>query len=240
MHLELDPCVNNWEMKYSDTLLKSNTALLKSSIEHPFIAGLCEGTIPKEAFRQYVIQDFMICQAARRLLSIVVAKLPSTVYDQKHKWVDEVIPALGKQITPGPETKALQLFLKQLGVSQTELTQANLVTRAFSDFIVSTGFTGGYKESLIVLLAMNFVYESWAERFESAQPGDPLVKEWIQVHRDKVMGPRVEVLKRALDESRPHFTKISRKHAEALKYTLLWTTSFWESLSNTSKLQWAV
>jgi thiaminase/transcriptional activator TenA len=166
------------KMSYSETLLKSNPVLLKAAIEHPFIAGLCEGTIPKEAFRQYVIQDFMICQAVRRLLSLVVAKLPSSVYDDQHKWVDEIIPALGKQISPGPESKALQLFLKQLSVTQVELTQATLVTRAFSDFIISTGATGGYKESLIVLLAMNFVYESWAEKFESAKPGDPLVKEF--------------------------------------------------------------
>ena len=227
-------------MKYSDTLLKSNPSLFKSAIDHPFIVGLCEGTIPKEAFRQYVIQDFMICQAVRRLFSLVAAKLPSSVYDEKHKWVEEIIPALGKQISPGPESNALQLFFKQLNVTPVELTQATLVTRGFSDFIISTGFSGGYKESLIVLLVMNFVYESWAEKFESAKPGDPLVKEWIQVHRDKVMGPTVDMLRRALDESRPSFTKISRKHSESLKYTLLWTTAFWESLSNTSKLQWVV
>jgi len=222
-------------MKYSDILLKEHPELWKSASEHPFISGLCAGTIPKEAFRQYVIQDYYICQAVRRLLALVVAKLPSTVSNDT--WTS-LVSSLGAQIIPGPEVQILQLFHKELGLTHAELTQAQLATRGFSDFIISTGYTSSYKQSLIVLMAIHFVNERWAEVFADANPGDAQVQKWIQVHRDRVLGPTVKMLKDALDVAKPHSTKVSKKHAEALKCTLQWETSFWDSLSG--KYEWAV
>ena len=222
-------------MKYSDELLKQHPELWKAASEHPFISGLCSGTIPKEAFRNYVVQDYLICQAIRRLLSIVVAKLPATVTPAH--W-QSLVASFGNEIIPGAEVKTLQLIHKELNVTQAELTQASLVTRGFTDFIISTGYCGSYKESLIVLLAMNFVYERWAEKFAEAKPGDPLVDKWIKGHRDRVLGPTVDMLKAALDAARPHSTKVNKKHADALKFTLQWETAFWESMGG--KYQWAV
>ena len=222
-------------MKYSDQILKQFPEMWTKASEHPYIESLCSGTLPKDSFRDYVIQDYLICRAIRHLYALVLSKLPITVTTVHF---EKLTKSLGSQVSPKvPELQALKLFHKELGVTDKELTSASLVTRAFTDFIISTGYTASYKQSLVVLFTMNFVYERWAERFSNYKPGDPLVQKWLDIHSDYKFGPTLDVLREAIDESKPHFTKVGKKHMDAVKTTLQLEISFWDSLGG--KYQWA-
>ncbi len=65
--------------KRTDTLLheilwKTNLDLANASLNHPFVKGLADGSLDKEAFKRYVAQDAFFLRAFRKAYALAIAK----------------------------------------------------------------------------------------------------------------------------------------------------------------------
>ena len=47
-------------------------------LRHPFVAGLTDGTLPREAFRHYIVQDAHYLRGYARALALCAAKAPTS------------------------------------------------------------------------------------------------------------------------------------------------------------------
>ena len=47
-------------------------------VEHPFVTGLTDGTLPQEAFKRYIVQDVLFLQEYARALALCAARAPQT------------------------------------------------------------------------------------------------------------------------------------------------------------------
>jgi thiaminase/transcriptional activator TenA len=224
-------------MSYSATLLNQHTELWQKAANHPFAAALAQGNLPDEAFREYVIQDYIFCQAVKKTIALLVAKLPN-----KGRVWEKVEDEIAKQVPPGIETAALRSFRKDMNIADEEFDNVNLVTKGFCDYLVALAYQGSYKEILVALLAIVFVYEAWANKFADVNSGDSKIQKWIQIHRDRRQRPNVNMLRATIDEVRKQgkHLKPNRKHKEILKFTLMWEIAFWDSICNSNKYKWAV
>ena len=221
---------------YSDALLAEHPELWKKAINHPFAVALANGNLPEEAFREYVIQDTIFCHALKKMISLLVTKLPERGEEVWEKIEDK----FASEVALNKEMNTLRSFRKQLNIADEEFAKANLVTKGFSDFVLSVAYQGSYKEILVALLEIIFVYEAWAEKFADSNPGDLKIQKWMDVHRDRIQGPELALIRSTLDEARKEgkHIKPNRKHKEILKYTLMWEIAFWDSLSNPNKYKW--
>ena len=221
---------------YSDALLADQPELWQKAINHPFAVALAQGNLPDEAFREYVIQDTIFCHSVRKMIGLLVTKLPDRTEGIWEKIEDDI----SKEVPPGPEMNTLRSYRKELNIKDEEFKDVNLVTKGFGDFLVALAYQGSYKEILVALLEILFVYEAWAEKFAESNPGDAKVQKWIDVHRDRVQGPDISLIRSALDEARKEgkHIKPNRKHKEILKHTLMWEIAFWDSICNPNKYQW--
>ena len=227
---------------YSDALLLAFPDHWNAAINHPFVSALCAGNLPHEAFKEYVIQDWIFCQAVQKLIAYTIAKMPEKTVKSPHQasW-ESLKEKLARRVRPGAEMRALEQFIGQLDIQPEELHQASLVTRGFSDYLIALGATATYKECLIALLVITYVYEAWAEKFTGLQSGDRMIDRWIKVHQDRALGPTVAILRDLIDASRPESPPhINHKHEQVLQQCLAWEVTFWESISNYGMYQWPV
>ena len=60
-------------MNLSQRLWQQNQDLAQASLEHPFVQGIYDGTLPKEKFAYYVGQDAFFLESFARAYSIAAA-----------------------------------------------------------------------------------------------------------------------------------------------------------------------
>lgn len=65
---------------FTDELWEANRDIYDAILEHPFLTGLQDGTLPRDAFIFYLVQDMHYLEAFARALRVTAAKAP------RHEW----------------------------------------------------------------------------------------------------------------------------------------------------------
>src|SRR6266545_8014671 len=61
-------------MAFTGELWKSIEAIYAAILRHPFVTGLTDGSLPRETFRFYAVQDALYLRDFARALSLAAAK----------------------------------------------------------------------------------------------------------------------------------------------------------------------
>ena len=61
-------------MKTTDKMLEATKELWKSYNEHPFVKGIQDGSLAKDKFKYYIMQDYLYLKEYAKVLAIGVAK----------------------------------------------------------------------------------------------------------------------------------------------------------------------
>jgi len=64
-------------MNTVDRLLGATTEIWKAYNEHPFVLGIQNGTLDKDKFRYYIIQDYLYLEEYAKTFAVGVAKAKS-------------------------------------------------------------------------------------------------------------------------------------------------------------------
>ena len=63
-------------MTFTDELWRSIGAIYAAILQHPFVRGLTDGSLPREAFRFYAVQDALYLRDFARSLALAGARAP--------------------------------------------------------------------------------------------------------------------------------------------------------------------
>src|SRR4026209_844772 len=63
-------------MTFTSTLWRSIEGIYMSILRHPFVTGLTDGSLPRESFQFYAVQDALYLRDFARALSIAAARAP--------------------------------------------------------------------------------------------------------------------------------------------------------------------
>ena len=63
-------------MSFTAALWTAMTPIYGAILRHPFLAGLTDGSLPRERFRFYVVQDALYLREFARALSLAAARAP--------------------------------------------------------------------------------------------------------------------------------------------------------------------
>jgi thiaminase/transcriptional activator TenA len=117
-------------MSLSRDLWQANQDLAGACLNHPFVRGLADGSLPKERFAFYLAQDAFFLAAFARAYSAAAAKAPDWEgFSAFHALAGGVLE----------ELKLHEGYAAAWGVKLQE-TKASAATRRYTDFLLATAY----------------------------------------------------------------------------------------------------
>ena len=159
-------------MSFSDELRAESAAVWEASLEHPFVRGIGDGSLPEDRFRFYVRQDYLFLIDYGRLLALGAARAP------RLDWMRR-FAALAHAVLE-TEMDLHRRFAARWGITveQLESERPAPATAAYCDFLLRTAALGDFAELVAALLPCMWSYAEIGERL--APTGR--YAEWIEMY----------------------------------------------------------
>lgn len=218
-------------IKFTDQLWAGIAPIYRAILEHPFVTGLTDGTLPQDRFRFYAVQDAHYLRAFARALAAAAAKAPR---DEWCQFLNE-----HARDTLVVERALHDGYFGEWGLTAeqvyaTPLAPTNL---AYTSYLLRVSFSGAFEEALAALLPCDWIYIEVGRKLEQAGSPNPLYRRWIDAYASDafwtIVQELIAMVDRAvegLDETRRaalqrHFTTTSRY--EWMFWDMAWRMEGW-------------
>ncbi|MDQ0300632.1 thiaminase/transcriptional activator TenA [Salibacterium salarium] len=167
-------------MTFSERLYEKVKPIWEKNHNHPFVQKMGKGTLDKDKFRYFMIQDYLYLIEYAKLFAIGAVKATDV------KTMGEFAKML--DTTLNTEMALHRQYAKKFNISEEELEQAKpaAVTVSYTHYMLAVGQNGGLAELVASLLPCMW---SYAEIGKSLQqiPGaseHEFYGEWISMYAD--------------------------------------------------------
>ncbi len=201
-------------------------------LEHPFILGIQEGTLDKERFLDYILQDYLYIREYTRVFSIGIAKARS---NETMRLFTEYVAMLVKY-----ELDTQSGYIADCGLSEeaVEATELALPNRSYTSYMLKVAYEEGEAEILTALMPCALTYEWIARKILEARPAaaeDAYYGTWVDSYANDYHDYNVE-LTDALDALTAHYDERQLAHLEEIfracsRYELGFWNMAWEGRS---------
>lgn len=163
-------------MNTVERLLTATTDIWKAYNEHPFVLGIQNGTLDKEKFRYYIIQDYLYLEDYAKTFAVGAAKSKSL----------EMANLFAKYISVmNGELDVHNGYLARLGVTQEEIdsTPRSLDNLSYTSYMLRVAYEEGEAEILAAILSCTYSYEIIARNIVKNNPAsihDEFYGDWIK------------------------------------------------------------
>ena len=176
-------------VRLSEELWTAIEDIYAQILDHPFLAGLTDGSLPQEAFRFYVVEDAHYLREFARALAITAARAPTE---------DDILMFCRHAAGALEVERSLHAgFFREFGVSERELAATPLAptTLAYTSHLLSTAYGGSFPEAVAALLPCYWIYWRVGTALHERGSPDPLYQRWIDTYGGDEFGAVVsEVL----------------------------------------------
>ena len=180
-------------MTFTKELWDGITPIYAAILRHPFVAGLTDGSLPREAFRFYAIQDALYLREFARALSLAAAHAPEddwiVMFDEHAAGALKVERALH-------ESFFSEWGLTREAVLATPLAPTNL---AYTSYLLAVAHAAPFHEAVAALLPCYWIYWEVGKELERAGSADPLYAKWIGTYASEEFGGVVRAVLAATD-----------------------------------------
>ncbi|WP_030270024.1 thiaminase II [Streptomyces sp. NRRL B-24484] len=177
-------------MALTDELWSAIEPVYDEILAHPFLAGLTDGTLPRQAFRHFVVQDSHYLRDYARALAVCAAKAPHEA--DVRAFADDAVGALAA------EQEMHGAFLTAFGGSAEEAAAEPVLptTLAYTSYLLATVHGGSFAEAVAAVLPCYWIYARVGEELLAKSSPDPLYAQWIATYGDEAFQ---SVVRRVLD-----------------------------------------
>ena len=164
-----------------------------AATEHRFTEKLHAGTLDDAVFRQYLVQDFAFLERLVGTFGHALGDAPSMAAKSR---LTEFVGTL-----TGDENDYFERSFEALDVPEGKRIDPDLTptTRELHDLLGHAVGTGGYAETLAVLVPAEWIYRSWAGDAPDERPERFYLAEWIELHDNPAFDDFVAWLRAELD-----------------------------------------
>ena len=182
-------------MAFTGEMWRSIDGIYGAILRHPFLAGLTDGSLPRESFEFYAVQDALYLREFARALSVTAARAP------REDWIimlnDHAAGALRVERT------LHESFFKELGlapeaVAATPLAPTNL---AYTSYLLAVAYGAPFHEAIAALLPCYWIYWEVGKKLERAGSPDAFYARWIGTYASEQFGSLVRAVLAATDET---------------------------------------
>jgi len=175
-------------MSFTAELWRSTEPIYAAILRHPFLIGLADGSLPRESFRFYAVQDALYLREFARALSLAAARAP------RDEWIimfnEHAAGALKVE-------RALhEGFFEEFGLSPdavagTPLAPTNL---AYTSYLLAVAHGAAFHEAVAALLPCYWIYWEVGKALERLGSPDALYARWIGTYASGEFGGVVQAV----------------------------------------------
>jgi thiaminase/transcriptional activator TenA len=210
-------------MAFTDDLWRSITDIYAAILRHPFLTGLTDGSLTREAFRFYAIQDALYLREFARGLSVAAARAP------RDEWI-----VMFNEHAAGAlrvERALHESFFREFGltpdnVAATPLAPTNL---AYTSYLLAVAYGHPFHDAIAALLPCYWIYWEVGKTLERTGSPDPLYARWIGTYASEEFGDVVQSVLAATDATASALGPLERERMRRhFVTTSRYEWMFWE------------
>ncbi|MBI2903044.1 MAG: thiaminase II [Candidatus Methylomirabilis oxyfera] len=190
--------------RFTAELWRSIEATYTAILRHPFLTGLTDGSLPRESFQFYAVQDALYLREFARALSMAAARAP------REDWIimfnEHAAGALKVE-------RALHgSFFREFGLSRQEVAATPLAPTnlAYTSYLLMVAHTAPFHEVIATLLPCDWIYWEVGKELERSGSPDPLYARWIGTYASAEFGGLVRAVLDATDETAARLHEVER------------------------------
>ena len=191
-------------MKTVKYLLEMSKEIWDKYNKHPFVMGIEDGTLDKEKFRYYIIQDYLYLQEYAKTFAIGIAKAKSL----------ETIKLFSKYINilTGEEMNIHKGYMGKFKISEEELenTTRSLYNLSYTSYMIRVAYEEGEAEIISAILSCAYSYEVIAKNIIKNNPSASehhFYGEWIKSYSSENYSNANIILFDSLEKLTKDYTK---------------------------------
>lgn len=193
-------------------------------LAHPFIAGLTDGSLPRDRFRFFLIQDALYLREYARALAVCAAKAPG----------EPEIAMFARHAADAIEVERSlhETVFGELGVTGAELrsTQPGPTTLAYTSYLLAVAHGGSFAEALGAVLPCYRIYLEVGAALVARGSPDPLYRRWIEGYGGEEFAEVVRPVIAVADRLGPRLSDAERgRMAGHFETTSRYEWMFWDA-----------
>ena len=219
-------------MKTTEILLDATTEIWAAYNRHPFVLGIQDGTLDREKFRYYIVQDYLYLEDYAKTFAVGVAKAKSL----------KIANLFAKYINVmNGELNVHDGYLSRLGVTQQEIdfTPRALDNLSYTSYMLRVAYEEGEAEILAAILSCAYSYEIIAKNMVKNNPDsvkDEFYGDWVKGYISESYAAENIVLLEEINRLTENYTEKQIQHlidifTSCSRYEL----AFWDMAWNMSK-----
>jgi len=180
-------------MAFTDDLWKSIESIYAAILRHPFLEGLSDGSLSRESFRFYAVQDALYLREFARGLSIAAARAP------RDEWIIMFNEHAAEALRV--ERALHESFFAEFGLSAADVAATPLAptNAAYTSYLLAVAYGRPFHEAVAALLPCYWIYWEVGKALERAGSTDPLYARWIGTYASEAFGDVVRSVLGATD-----------------------------------------
>lgn len=198
----------------------------------PFVLGIQNGTLEKEKFRYYIIQNYLYLEDYAKTFAVGVTKSKSL----------EMVNLFAKYISVmNKEPDVHNGYLARLGVTQEEIdsTPRSLDNLSYTSFMLRVAYEEGEAEILAAILSCAYSYEIIVKNIVKNNPesiNDAFFGDWIKEYASDAYVEDNTILLDTLNCLRESYTESQIHHLIDIFFACSrYELAFWEMSWTVSK-----
>ena len=175
-------------MTFTDGLWQSIAPIYAAILRHPFLRGLTDGSLSRDAFQFYVIQDAHYLRDFARALSIAAARAP------REDWIIMLNEHAAGALRV--ERSLHETFFRDFGLSEKDVAAVPLAPTnlAYTSYLLAVAYGSPFHEALAALLPCYWIYWEVGKELERTGSRDPLFSRWIATYASEEFGAVVRAV----------------------------------------------
>lgn len=193
-------------------------------LAHPFLAGLTDGTLPREAFRHYVLQDALYLRDFGRGL----AHLAARGHDDEHL----LMFCRHAEGTVLVERALHAGFLDAWGLDRASVDQLERspTCDGYTGYILRAAYTFPYGEALAAFLPCYWIYAEVGKALTAQGSPEPLYQRWIDTYAGEEFQTVVNEMKHTVNAVTGRLDAVGQARAmRAFLHSSRYEWRFWDS-----------
>ena len=187
-------------MTFTGELWRSIEPIYAAILGHPFVRGLTDGSLSRESFRFYAIQDALYLRDFARALALVAARAP------RDEWIIMFSEHAAGALRV--ERSLHEGFFGEWGLTARDVTSTPLAPTnlAYTSYLIAVAHSAPFHEGLAALLPCYWIYWEVGKELERAGSSDPLYARWIGTYAADDFASLVKAVLEVTNESAASLT----------------------------------
>jgi thiaminase/transcriptional activator TenA len=208
---------------FTGELWQGITGTYAAILEHPFLSGLADGSLPPDAFAFFVVQDALYLQRFAQALATVASRAPDAA------GLEMFARHSADAITV--EQKLHDSLLADLGIDQASAAAAEPAptTLAYTSYLLATACGGSYAEGVGAVLPCYWIYWEVGQELLRRGSPDPRYQRWIDTYGGDEFGGVVREVLAVTDRLGPGLAPAERSLVHRhFRVTSRYEWMFWD------------